>query len=306
MVRLACAPNVAPNDAYRDSCSDTTSVAILSRSTPPYSSGTLVPSRPSAPHLARSSRLSAQSFCSRRSTLGRTSLSTNSAAVWPIKRCSSLSCSGVITVDGSVSSISHAPPLVVVCAVAVVIVVTCSGGSSDPPAAILSTANPVLLKPLKDSRRAHATADAHRYQPIAAAAPLHLVHERRRQLCARTPERMAQRNRAAVDVQLVRIDRQLLQTRQHLRRERFVQLDQIDLVERQAGDLQRFPDCRDRTDAEQLRRDACRRVGDKPRQRLQAVRSRVIRGGNDNGGGAVARLRRVACSDRSGRMERRT
>ena len=46
-----------------------------------------------SPHLATSSRLSAQSFCSSRSSAGSTSWSMNSAAVCAISRCSSLSCS---------------------------------------------------------------------------------------------------------------------------------------------------------------------------------------------------------------------
>ena len=42
----------------------------------------------------------------------------------------------------------------------------------------------------------------------------------------------------------------------HLRGEGLVQLDEIDVVERQPGDLQRLADRRDRTDAEALRLDA--------------------------------------------------
>ena len=87
-------------------------------STPPYASGTFVPSRPSAPHFLISSRLSAQSFCSSRSTSGSTSPSMNSPTVCPISTCSSVSRSGVITADGSVSSISHAPPFIAVSVVA--------------------------------------------------------------------------------------------------------------------------------------------------------------------------------------------
>ena len=114
MVRFACAPNVAPNEAYRETCSETISVETLSMSTPPYASGTLVPSRPSAPHFLISSRLSAHSFCSSRSTSGSTSPSMNSAEACPMSTCSSVRRSGVITAEGSVSSISHAPPFIAV------------------------------------------------------------------------------------------------------------------------------------------------------------------------------------------------
>ena len=46
IVRLACAPKVAPNDADRAIFSLTTSEVTLSRPTPPYASGTSTPSRP--------------------------------------------------------------------------------------------------------------------------------------------------------------------------------------------------------------------------------------------------------------------
>ena len=46
----------------------------LSSSTPPYASGTSVPRRPRSPHRRTSARASAQSFCSSRSSTGRTSL----------------------------------------------------------------------------------------------------------------------------------------------------------------------------------------------------------------------------------------
>ena len=73
---------------------------------------------------------------------------------------------------------------------------------------------------------------------------------------------MAERDRAAVDVQPLRIDRQLAQAGEHLRGERFVQLDEIDLVEREPGQLQHLADRRHRADAEALRLDAGGRVRD--------------------------------------------
>ena len=63
---------------------------------------------------------------------------------------------------------------------------------------------------------------------------------------------MAERDRAAVDVQPVRIDRQLPQARDYLGGERFVQLDQIDLIECQPGEFQHFSDRWNWTDAKAL------------------------------------------------------
>ena len=67
----------------------------LSSSTPPNDSGTSVPSSPSPPQRWMSVRASAQSFCSSCSSTGITSVVRNSSAVWPIRRCSSVSFSGV-------------------------------------------------------------------------------------------------------------------------------------------------------------------------------------------------------------------
>ena len=69
---------------------------------------------------------------------------------------------------------------------------------------------------------------------------------------------MAERDRAAVDVEPRRIDRQLGEAGEDLRGERLVQLDEVDRVERQAGAREHLADRRHRADAEQLRRDARR------------------------------------------------
>ena len=50
---------------------------------------------------------------------------------------------------------------------------------------------------------------------------------------------MAERDRAAVDVGLVRVQSQAARDRDRLRREGLVALDDVDLVQRQAGLLQR-------------------------------------------------------------------
>ena len=127
----------------------------------------------------------------------------------------------------------------------------------------------------------------------------------RRQLGARAAQRMAERDGAAVDVQPFRIDRQLLQAREHLRRERLVELDEVHLLDRQSGQLQHLLNRRDRSDAESFRLDAGRR---KCRRSAPAARGRVVcarRGRDDDGGRAVARLRRIAGGDRALGVKRR-
>src|SRR5688572_20799330 len=217
--RLAWPPNVVANEAARAMRSTTTSDETLSRSRPPYCSGAPSPSRPSSPHFLRRARDSAQSLASSFGSAGTISASTNSAVVCAMRRCSSVSFSGVKVSPGS--SKSQDPPLI--CLSAVVVISAC-------------------LHSLENSRRAHAATDAHRHQAIARVAPPHFVEHRSGQLRAGAAERVAERDRAAVHVQASGIDRQLAQAREHLRRESLVELHQIHLLEREAGELQRLAD----------------------------------------------------------------
>ena len=67
-----------------------------------------------------------------------------------------------------------------------------------------------------------------------------------------------------------------LQAGEHLRGERLVQLDEVDLIERQPGQLQHLPDRRHRADAEALGLDAGGRERDEARQRRQAALARAL------------------------------
>ena len=51
------------------------------------------------------------------------------------------------------------------------------------------------------------------------------------------PIGMAERDRAAVDVQPIRGDRHVVEHGEHLRRERFVELDEIEVVDAETGAL---------------------------------------------------------------------
>ena len=91
MHRFACPPNVVANDAARASRSTTTKDEALSRSRPPYCSGTAMPKRPRSAARRIIDRANSQSLASRRSVAGSSSLSTNSCAICAISRCSSVS-----------------------------------------------------------------------------------------------------------------------------------------------------------------------------------------------------------------------
>ena len=91
---------------------------------------------------------------------------------------------------------------------------------------------------------------------------------------------MAERDRAAVDVDLVAIEAQLLLAREVLRREGLVDLDQVEIVERQLRALERLADRRRRAHAHQRRLDADRRPRHDAAERLRAARLRGILAGD--------------------------
>src|ERR1039458_4452926 len=62
-----------------------------------------------------------------------------------------------------------------------------------------------LLQVLKDARRAHATADAHRHHAVASVAALEFAEDACGQLGAGASQRMPQRDGSAVDVDALRI-----------------------------------------------------------------------------------------------------
>src|SRR5581483_12432168 len=93
---------------------------------------------------------------------------------------------------------------------------------------------------LDDRRDAHADADALRRQAVALAAAAQFVRDRRDEPRAGRAERVADGDRAAVDVDAVERDAELLARGQDLRRERLVELDAVDLVGGDAGVLHRL------------------------------------------------------------------
>src|SRR6188474_471080 len=91
---------------------------------------------------------------------------------------------------------------------------------------------------LDDRGVGHATALAHHLESVAPAGPLELAEQRRHEPAARASERVTERDRTAVRVHFRHVGVMLLLPRQHDRRERFVDLDEIDLVQRHAGALE--------------------------------------------------------------------
>src|SRR6266699_3555052 len=87
-----------------------------------------------------------------------------------------------------------------------------------------------------------AAAAAQRRRAEAAAAPLQLIGQVQREPGAAHPDRMAERDRAAIDVDDVLADLQIAHRLDRDRRERLVDFDQIQVRDRQPGFAERVLD----------------------------------------------------------------
>src|SRR5215211_4424196 len=103
-----------------------------------------------------------------------------------------------------------------------------------------------ISHPLDDRGVGQSAALAHDLQPVPATGSLELVQQRRHQLRARRAERVPERDRAAIHVGLGEVGAVLLLPGEDHRSERLVDLEQVDLVERQTGPLHDLRGRRDR------------------------------------------------------------
>src|ERR1700709_2093583 len=91
------------------------------------------------------------------------------------------------------------------------------------------------LKAFDDRHVGETAAFAHRLQAPLLVAVLERIQKRRHQLGAGGAERVAERDGAAMDVEARRIGAGVLEPRHGHRREGFVDLEQIDVVDLHAG-----------------------------------------------------------------------
>src|SRR4029078_4046348 len=92
--------------------------------------------------------------------------------------------------------------------------------------------------PLERRRDGAAAAQAERRQAVAALTPVQLVEQRLHDPRAARPDRMAQGDRAAVDVRLVPVEAQLAAIGERLGRERLVDLDEVERLDREPAPRQ--------------------------------------------------------------------
>src|SRR3954452_11335082 len=99
---------------------------------------------------------------------------------------------------------------------------------------------PRLRADFEDHGIALPATGADRRNPEPAAAPPQLVYERAEDARAGRADRVAERDRAAVHVDLALVDAEHPHRVDRDRRERLVDLEQVDVVDRQAGLLERL------------------------------------------------------------------
>ena len=116
---------------------------------------------------------------------------------------------------------------------------------------------------------------------------------------------MTEGDRAPVDVDLRHVGVVLLLPRQHDRRERLVDLDEVDLVDRHLRPLEHLGRGRDRAGEHHHRVDAGERERVEARPRLEAELVRLLLAHDQHGRRAVGDLRRVRRRDHAVCLERR-
>src|SRR5262252_2175953 len=89
----------------------------------------------------------------------------------------------------------------------------------------------LILQVLKNRCSSLPASDTHCHHAVTRLAPPHLAKQLHGEFGSRRAERMAERHRAAVDVRSFGVHSQLAHDRDSLAGKRFVEFDQIDLVE---------------------------------------------------------------------------
>src|SRR5690606_14030517 len=125
--------------------------------------------------------------------------------------------------------------------------------------------------------------------------PVQRVEHRRLQAGAGHAEGVAHGDGAAVDVELVPVDAEVLGRRHDLGGERLVDLDQVDVVDRHAGVLQRALARLDGAHAHDLGGEARDAGGDDARERGEPELGGLRVGHDDDRGGAIVERAAVAC-----------
>src|SRR4051812_2048778 len=158
---------------------------------------------------------------------------------------------------------------------------------------------------LEDGSHALATTDAHRLESERLVLELQTVDQRAGDARAGHAERVTDGDRAAVHVEPVDVDAELLVRRDDLRRERLIDLDEVEVIDGhvRAGEclLARL----DRAETHDLGRQARDAGGHDAGEWRDAELFRLRVAHDDDGRRAVVEWARVTCSDSAVRAEHR-
>src|SRR6266705_3596425 len=102
-----------------------------------------------------------------------------------------------------------------------------------------------MSRPFDNHRYRIAAAQAQSREATLRVAVFHRVHESREHARAAAADRMAERHRAAVDVELLARDPELAHHHEARGRVRLVVLEQVDVLDPEAGLLQELSDAGD-------------------------------------------------------------
>src|SRR5262245_18306239 len=110
---------------------------------------------------------------------------------------------------------------------------------------------------------------------------------------------MADGDRAAIHVHALWVEAELADDDEALRRESFVELDEVDVGDLDTRALEQLAHRGHRADPHHARVDACDRTADECAERLRTERLRALLARDHERGGAVVDPARVTGSDRA-------
>src|SRR6266540_4801856 len=165
-----------------------------------------------------------------------------------------------------------------------------------PP--VTSACGEGLVVRLEEPGGALTAADAHGDHAVARLAAEHLVGEGADHARARHAEGMAYRDRAAIDVELLRIDTEPVAAVDDLRGERLVQLPHVDVVDLEVVAREELRYREHGADAHLVRLAAGDREAAEDELRADAEGLGAVHGHDERRAGAVGELRGVARGDR--------
>ncbi len=98
---------------------------------------------------------------------------------------------------------------------------------------------------LKHRRKPLPDTDAECSDPVVHLAAIHLMNQRRGEPSAAGTQRMADRDRATLDIDAVHVEAEFTYARDGLCCEGLIQFKQADVIDRESGSIERFPGGRD-------------------------------------------------------------